>query len=177
MAKARKKYAAVVPGLPRLAVEDDARQQKIDKAKETLKEVPPLELAERFAEIRKKLDATDVTWKQLNFELEVFTQLLVASQDRGDEMWGQYGVNDDAVRLASGDTIRLKSEPIGQVIDKEAFRQWCIQNGYERELRLWPSTMQSLAKERVLEGAPIPDGLSIYRKDSLVFTVAKKSTD
>lgn len=176
MSKPKKKYAAVIPGLPRLGVDEtDPRQQKIDKAKEELKSVSPLEIAGRFVEVRKKRDALDVTWKQLNFELEVYTQLLVASQDRGDEMWGQYGVNDDAVRLATGDTIRLKSEPIGQVVDKEAFRQWCINNGYEKELHLWPSTMQSLAKERVLEGAPIPDGLSIYRKDSLVFT--KKSTD
>lgn len=103
--------------------------------------------------------------KLCNLRKEACVQLLVASQERGDEAWGKYGVKDNAMRLEGGETIRVQSEPYGQVKDKEAFRLWCIDNGYEKSLQLWPATMNAIAKERCVNGEPNPDGVEVFRKD------------
>lgn len=107
-----------------------------------------------------------------NLRIEAATQLLVASQDRGDEPWGKFGVKDNAIRLENGDTIRVHAEPYGQVKDKEAFRLWCIKNGYETQLQLWPATMNAIAKERRLNGDPDPDGVEVFRKEQVKFIPA-----
>jgi len=140
-----------------------------------------------------------------NLRIEAATQLLVASQDRGDEEWGKYGVKPNALRLENGDTIRVHSEPYGQVKDKEAFRLWCIApadvcrtceeregapwhsdipsddpqvhrfnpgGGMERQLQLWPATMNAIAKERAATGDPYPDGVEVFRKEQVKFIAA-----
>ena len=141
-----------------------------------------------------------------NLHIEAATQLLVASQDRGDEEWGKYGVKPNALRLENGDTIRVHSEPYGQVKDKEAFRLWCIApadvcrtcneregfvmhdtnlldkdpaahvfnpgGGMERQLQLWPATMNAIAKERAVNGDPYPDGVEVFRKEQVKFIAA-----
>ena len=69
-----------------------------------------------------------------------------------------------SLRLESGASVSTYSEPYGQVVDKEAFRLWCVANGYEKSLQLWPSTMNSLAKERTLAGEPPPAGVEVFAK-------------
>lgn len=66
-----------------------------------------------------------------------------------------------SLRLASGASVSKYDEPVAKVVDKEAFRQWCIENGYERQLRLWPSTTTTIAKERTLAGEAPPDGVEV----------------
>jgi hypothetical protein len=106
-----------------------------------------------------------------------------------------------SLRMASGASVSVYDEPIGQVIDKEAFRQWCVApseicmecggpegalahqeelndpreqlvtrhsfkpgGGMERQLQLWPSTMNAITKERLLGGEPPPDGVEAFAK-------------
>ncbi len=69
-----------------------------------------------------------------------------------------------SLRLASGGSVGTSKEPYGKVVDKEAFRLWCIKNGYESQLQLWPGTMNAIAKERTLAGVPPPDGVEVSVK-------------
>lgn len=131
-------------------------------------------LSAAYIALRYEKQVQEAAEKALNLKIEACTQLLVASQDRGDEGWGKYGVKDNALRLENGDTIRVHAEPYGQVKDKEAFRLWCIANGYERQLQLWPSTMNALAKERRVNGDPDPDGVEVFRKEQVKFIAAGK---
>ena len=110
--------------------------------------------------------------KACNLRLEAATQLLAKRQDEGIGPWGAYGVKDNALRLEDGSTIRVSSEPYGQVKDKEAFRLWCIANGYERQLQLWPTSMNAIVKERCANGDPYPDGTEAFRKDVVKFIKA-----
>ena len=144
--------------------------------------------------------------KACNLRLEAATQLLAKSQDEGEEPWGKYGVKPNALRLEDGGTIRVQSEPYGQVKDKEAFRLWCkapvdvcmtcggdidaphhVDNpseghtnehrfkpggGYERQLQLWPATMNAIVKERCVSGDPYPDGTEAFRRDVVKFIPA-----
>lgn len=42
--------------------------------------------------------------------------------------------------------------------------------GLEKKLQLWPSSMNAIAKERCLAGAPPPDGVAIYLRTTVKFT-------
>lgn len=104
-----------------------------------------------------------------------------------------------AVSFEDGGGVSTYQEPYGKVIDKEAFRLWCVApaevcmtcgnhdeypsgymhvanedgtypagnhpfhpgGGFEKQLQLWPATMNTVAKERTLAGAPPPDGVEV----------------
>jgi hypothetical protein len=69
-----------------------------------------------------------------------------------------------SLRLESGASVATFEEPYGKVVDKEVFRQWCVDNGYEKQLQLWPSTMNAVVKERTLNAEAPPDGTEVYAK-------------
>lgn len=164
---AKSKYAKVLPGLARLQTTTEPYQQRVNTLKQALAGEPITDIAALYAELRQEEKALETQVKELNLRIEAVTQLLVTSQDSGDEAWGQYGASPNSLRLPSGDTIRVQSEPYGHVVDKEAFRQWCIANGYESQLQLWPTTMNAVTKERLLAGEELPTGVEVFRRDSL----------
>lgn len=69
-----------------------------------------------------------------------------------------------AVSFEDGGGVSTYQEPYGKVVNPVAFRAWCCANGYEQKLQLWPSTMNSIAKERTLAGEPPPDGVEVTAK-------------
>ncbi len=114
-----------------------------------------------------------------------------------------------SMHLDSGAGVSTFEEPQGKVIDKEAFRLWCVAppdrcmvcgghedalghqvsdeqvtphsfehhpfkpgGGYERQLQLWPSTMNTVVKERTLNAEPAPDGIEVYSRTIVRFTKA-----
>ena len=187
------KYDHIIDDLKPAPPQDAPYQQRVDEAKKMFAEhaegcpfpysfdgcnctptFDALKLADSYIGLRRQKDRLEADEKALNLRIEACTQLLVASQDRGEEAWGKYGVKDNALRLENGATIRVHSEPYGQVKDKEAFRLWCIANGYERQLQLWPSTMNALAKERRVNGDPDPDGVEVFRKEQVKYIAAGK---
>jgi hypothetical protein len=91
-----------------------------------------------------------------------YEQLLADSHDKDETGWGQYGASDNTVKLQSGQSVSVQHEPTAKVEDPEKFRLWCIANGYENALRLWPSTTNAITKERLVAGKPEPDGVKAY---------------
>jgi hypothetical protein len=192
MAKSKSIYADIIPGLPKLPPEDQSRQDKLDEFKTLLPSKDPNHIArvyyklrcgggpkltpQEFGQFMVRLGKEGLTelLSEVNFQLEAYEQLLVASQQAKEEGWGKYGVGDNALRLEDGTTIRVQQEPYGKVMDKEAFRVWCCQNGYERQLQLWPSSMNSIVKERLKAGENVPDGTEAFSYDKIVFTAGKK---
>ena len=111
-----------------------------------------------YAEARVVLDAV-ADWKSsAQLLVDVYESLML---DRMDAE----GVA--SLRLESGASVGTSSEPYGKVVDKEAFRLWCIAEGYESQLQLWPSTMNAIAKERTLAGEAPPDGVEVYAKTTV----------
>jgi hypothetical protein len=168
------KYDAVLPNLRPAPPADPSWQDRVERFKATIVERDSASLAAEYVNLRAAKDDLDAEASVLNLRLEAYTQLLVASQDADADGWGRYGVAGNALRLASGDTIRVQREPYGQVRDKEAFRLWCVANGYERQLQLWPSTMNAIVKERLVAGDPEPDGVEAYARAKVVYVQAKK---
>lgn len=163
------KYAAVLPGLTKLPPEDTGWQAKVNLVKASITRREAEFLAVKYVERRQLKEEIDARLSEVNAEIAALEQLLAESQEQRAEGWGRYGVKDNALRLADGSTIRVQQEPTGKVVDKEAFRQWCVANGYETKLQLWPSVMNAIVKERLLSGEPEPDGTEAYSYTKVVF--------
>lgn len=97
-------------------------------------------------------------------------QLLAESEEQEQPGWGAYGAKPNALRLEDGTTIRVQEEPACKVENPDAFRMWCIANGYENSLRLWPSTTEAITRERLKRGEKEPDGVHAYRWKKVVLT-------
>ena len=188
------KYDRVLSNLPTLPPEDDSYQAKVNEAKSTLRAaethtpeslarayqamrlgtgpMPKQEQRDQLVSLLGKEGLEDLLY-DANLKLEALEQLLIESHDGDETGWGQYGAKPNAVRLSSGATIRVQVEPTGKVLDKEKFRQWCLANGLEQKLQLWPSTMKSIAKERLLAGATMPDGVEVYTMSKIVYVKAE----
>lgn len=192
------KYDAILNTLKPVPPQDQPYQQRVDAVKETLAPLDTRDVAAEYVGLRKGRgrpvdllfakglnvtreeeqrilvdalgkDGIEALLKVCNLRIEAATQLLIARQEAGVGGWGEYGVKDNALRMEDGGTIRVKSEPYPQVKDKEAYRLWCIANGYETQMQLWPTTTAAIAKERRLNGDPDPDGVEVFRKESLVY--------
>lgn len=170
MARSTGKYDAVLPGLKPLPPSDLSYQEKVERVKADVGLRQADELAEAYIALRHEKKAVEKQLYDVNLRIEAHEQLLAESQERGGAGWGEYGVKENALRLSSGDTVRIQREPYGQVRDKEAFRLWCIANGYERQLQLWPTTMNAVCKERLMVGEPEPDGCETFAKTKVVYT-------
>jgi hypothetical protein len=169
------RFAAVILDLKPLPPADASWQARVETIKAEFSDAPTTaQLVDVYTTLRREKERVDALLSIVNIRLEAVMQLLDASQEAGVDGWGQYGVGDNAVRLANGDTLRVDRKPYGQVKDKEAFRLWCVANGYEGQMQLWPTTMNTIVKERVLSGDALPDGTDVFSKATIVYTPAKE---
>lgn len=186
------KYDSVVDKYPELELEDEEdprAQEKVNAYKAVIQEKEvhnPESLASAYRLLREGIgnpiedefketlfellgvDGLKALLKEIGIRKAAYEQLL-SSSHKGDEPgWGMYGAGENSVKLADGGSVSVQREPTGKVIDKEAFRKWCIQDGLESQLQLWPSTMQSIVKKRCLDGDPEPDGIEIFTRTKVV---------
>lgn len=112
-------------------------------------------LAQGYALARKIKDALG--------DLESSAQLLIDAYE--GLMVAQMEVEGVAsMRLIDGSSVSTYQEPYPKVVDKELFRVWCIQQGLEKEMHLWPSRTAKLVKEMLLGGEAEPPGVETYAK-------------
>ncbi len=121
------------------------------------------EYARVYAEIRDLQDRLKAWGSNLEVLLDAYQELYVNQAE-------VEGVS--SMRIASGESVSFYYEPYPQVIDAEAFRLWCLANGFERKMVLHPSIVSSHTKERLLAGEPEPDGVKIFAKPMLRLTKA-----
>ena len=172
MAKSTSKYAHVLPGLPRLATSEGmlSSRDKVEAVKQGLAPLGSLDLTAYYIGLRRQKAALMAQVKELNVSIEACRQLLVDSQMAKAPGWGEYGVADNAIRLATGDILRVQPKPHAKILDAEAFRLWCLKAGYERDMKLHPGKANSVVKERLVAGVELPDGVDVYRWDALSLT-------
>jgi hypothetical protein len=192
MASRPTKYAHVVGSLPKFQSVEPERRDLVDRVKAEIREAPDDDynvcaqarssmreadtavedafillkravagklhasaFANAYAEVRHAMDII-ASWKSsAQLLLDAYESLMI-EQMEAEKL--------ASLRLDSGASVSTYSEPFGQVRDKEAFRQWCVANGYENQLQLWPSSMNAIAKERTLAGEAPPDGVEVFAK-------------
>lgn len=220
------KYAAVVKNLPKFPGDDPGRLELLGKVRdEILATLEPTDynvdaqIFGRLDDVQKKVESILVLGKRVIGvhrnaaaftnayvvirtivdtlgDLKSATQLLLDAYERlmTDQMEAE-GMR--SLNLESGGGVTTYEEPCGKVVDKEAFRLWCVApsdrcmvcgahaddlvhhgnnsnehvphefkpgGGYEKQLQLWPSSMNAVVKERALNAEPAPDGVEVYAK-------------
>lgn len=189
------KYDKIIGTLEPLPVEDPKAQEKIEKIKAEIRASDvhtPTSLAQEYEKTRfgtigpNGVAGLDEDTKNSFFELlgkegladlqseiqkrlTAIEQLLTDSFMQDEIGWGQFGASSNMVKLVGGESLAVQLEPIGKVEDKEVFRLWCVANGLENSLQLWPSTMVAITKERLLAGEAAPDGVKAYSRPKIVW--------
>jgi hypothetical protein len=153
-------YTKVLEGKPKLGAEPEQREQ-VEAWKKELLATPgfvltPSVITEWYMDARDEADELKEKLADVNARTEALRQFLVERA----EVEGL-----SSLRLTNGRGIVIVSEPYPNVVDKEAFRQWCLAQGFESQMTLHPSTAKAVVKERLLHGEPEPPGVEIYSKD------------
>ena len=149
------KYVDVVKKLPHLPVEQSDYQLKVEAAKAVYRELNAAGIAAAYRKLRDEDDALGVLVKALNVQIAALEQLAA-------EVFEAEGI--DMVKLADGSSLSIQLEPYAGVEDREAFRLWCVEQGMASSMHLWPATTQSLVKQILLEGQPMPPGVKAFIK-------------
>ena len=167
MAKSRSKYRKVLEGKPVHLGTDDAYQEKVNKEKDRIREMltaggatlSASRLARLVSKQRLKISGIEAVLYDANLSLEAAQQMLVEQFDVDDVI---------SLRLDNGGSVRVQPEPYAKVEDKAALRKWCDENGLSDQLALpWPS-LNSIVKERLLDGQPEPTGTSVWIRNKVV---------
>lgn len=158
MAKKAGKYAEVLEELPKSFGEEPARQVKINAikaeiardAKEKEIELTGAELTRRYGEARAEKLRIALLEKANSLVLSSYEQLLAERFERDET---------SRVVLNDGGAVTIYYEPHAKLVDGAANRKWCMENGYENDLQLMWSKLNSITKERLLAGEDEPTGV------------------
>jgi hypothetical protein len=152
-------YANVTPNLPRLPTERDEAVERARLAfREALGVTNASAVASAYADIRLEKAAVEAVLAEIQTRLDAIETILVDQYEAEGTTF---------LRLEDGMSVGVNFEPVAKVEDPEAFRLWCLANGYEKRMVLHPSTTQSVVKERLLEGEPEPDGVTSYARPKI----------
>lgn len=157
---AKKKYAEVTKNLPKTYGLEPDYQQRVDAAKADILASDPLDLAQasrRLILVKKEQDRIEEELSTCNLLVEAYRQIVHMFFEKA----GVESINVD------GRTVSVYPEPYPKIEDREAFRLWCLKNGYEREMVLNFQTAAALVKERLLAGEPEPDGITVTVKNKV----------
>jgi hypothetical protein len=166
------KYADVIKDLPMLPPDDLSYQAKIDEIKAQIKSENvhvPESLAREYQVVRTAKEDLAEQLSLIQMRLTAVEQLLIEAYDEDDPGFGLYGAAPNTIKMKNGASIAIQMEPTGKVEDKETFRRWCIENGLENSLQLWPTTMVAITKERLLNGLAAPDGVKAFTRPKIVW--------
>ena len=163
------KYEAVFQRLQKILNTEPRHQEKIDAVKKSMREEPDFipghlsasGLTKEYTLLRREKDDIEATLSDCQVRLDAVFQMMC-------EQFEVEGTK--AITLENGDNVRIQPKIYASVVDAEAFRLWCLEQGLERQMTLHPQTAKSLINQRLLEGDPEPPGTKASVVDSAVFT-------
>jgi hypothetical protein len=123
------------------------------------------ELARVYRDLRGIKDMLEGHVSNINLLIEAHAQML-------SEQYEVEGIKSLALNDGIGGTVRVQYEPMAKVVDRDAFREWCIKEGLERQLMLPWQTTNKLTKEALLNGEAEPDGVTAESRPKFVYTRA-----
>jgi len=151
------KYVSVIGNLERLPTERSERvKEKVSALRGQRMEV----LGETYVDLRAEKKAAEEVLSEIEERLAAVEFVLVDSFEAG---------NISSIKIFDRDkTISHQKAPHATVQDKQALREWCLNNNMGDELTLPWQTLNALSKELLLSGQPEPDGVKLYSRDTLV---------
>jgi hypothetical protein len=159
---AKRKYEDLVKTLPRWTpANEPSRQEKLDAVKAALKAHPEgttvAGLAAVYHKYRREKEVLEKKEAEVNLYLDVVSELMA-------EEFEAQGV--EALRTPTF-KVSVYLDPYASVQDRDTFRQWCMKEGLERSLQLPWQTLNSLTRQRLLDGKPEPEGVTVYAKPKI----------
>lgn len=184
MARKPGKYDAVMHKLPKLQPEKTPYQLKVEAVKSELRR--PVEdggegltkaaaLARRYAELRREQDRLAGLVYDNNMWVEACNQLLIASQEKAEEGWGEFGAKENTLRLISGDVMRVQPEVYVNINDPAAVRKFFNENNLADKLQPGLKDLADLSKDRLLTGQAEVPGTKLFIKSKVVFVPFKQA--
>ncbi len=163
----RGKYKDIT--LPRMIGIKPSYLDKVNALKEQIIADPQFQqhastIAWTYADLRREAEAKAAELSEIKLRLSAVMLLMVDQF----EVEGESGVT-----LANHDKINIHTEPHLIVTDKEAFREWCINNGLEREMVLPWGKANKMLKLMLLDGRPEPPGASCFARPKVKFSKGK----
>ncbi len=163
------KYDEVLPTLPKLDPLDGTStdyRARVGSYRDLFKQDPEFKqqagyMARKYADLR-------AAKAEVEEELSAINAQIAAMEGMLFEQMEVEGVSQ--LKMPDGASVNIGYEPSAKVINKEAFRLWCIANGFEKALQLWPSTTNAECKNRLLQGLPDPDGVSVQARQKIRFS-------
>lgn len=144
--------------LPRYVEQESPNQKKINELKANYSTLSTSELAQAYTRLRDEKDDIEEELKALNQKLEAASSILIERLEDEELL---------SLRTHDGYLISAKFDPYASVKDKEAFRAWVIENGYENLLTLPWQTTNAIAKALLESGEAPPTGVEVYLKPGL----------
>lgn len=186
------KYAHIVKNLPPMPDEDPGRRELLDRVKQEILSAQPddqlsddgvhalvKQMSANIAAILEH-EKTAVAGKPYASELtRTYIQLRILKDiikdwlssthllfEAYEELMLSQLENEGltTLKMSGGGGITTFAEPYASVEDSEAFRLWCLANGFEHDMHLHPMRRQSLVKEMLLNGEPEPPGIKTFAK-------------
>lgn len=118
-------------------------------------------IAQTYAALRREADEKAAELSEIKLRLAACMLLMV----------DQFEVESaSSITLKSGDRINAYPEPHLIVMNKEDFRQWCIIQGFERNMTLPWGTANKIVKEMLVHGQTEPPGCESFARWKVRFT-------
>lgn len=158
------KYAHLIDKLPRLLGEEPANRDKVNAIKDAIRSeytvngvstLKATTLTALYVSLRDEKDTADAVVSEINTRLTAVTELM-------STQFESEGIMTCTPPLGRGASVYL--EPYTQVVDREANRLWCIKQGLENHMTISWMELNGLAKKLLLDGQPLPDGVTVYAK-------------
>lgn len=159
------KYDQVLADMPRMPegmMHDEGGpdyQERVQRAKEEFQERTPAALAEAWINLREEEDRIEELAKAVRLKLRAVEQLMEASFEEK---------NVKSVAFNGRPGVRYQPEPHAVVSNRDEYRAWCLSNDMVSQMSMPWQTTNSDAKERILNGKPLPPGVDVYRRRKFV---------
>lgn len=147
------KFSKYRNDLQRRPVESYEFGERILLRKAELSSLSKQELAETIKSLKNRKKAITKELSGINLDLISAVKLLVEHLESSGE---------ESFKLSSGGSFFIQDKPYPNIINKELFRHWCIDNGYESSMSLHYKTVDAIAVECVESGKPLPDGMELF---------------
>ena len=162
------KYAGLE--LPRMIGVKPSYFAKVLQLKERIVADPEFQryastIAQTYCDLRREAEEKSKALSDVKLRLAA-VMLLMIDQFEAEDVKG--------MTMSNFDKVRWQPEPHLVVVDKEAFRRWCLDNGLERDMVLPWSKANKLVKDMLVSGAAEPQGAECYMRPKIVFTKGDK---
>jgi hypothetical protein len=116
------------------------------------------QLCEIYVTLRRSIDELEAKLSVLEVQKAALTYLFTNRFEADDVT---------SVKFSNGITLREGIEPLANVKDRDALHKWINETGQAELFTVNYQTLNSVVKQMLLEGKPIPPGIEVFMKQKL----------